>query len=98
DRAHVDDGARTADPITLGDLLDELPRHCLGAEETAFQIGANDAVELGLFKVEERLVVEDRRVVDQHIDALVAGERRCDEVMNIKALGDVTLMEKRLAA
>jgi hypothetical protein len=81
----------------VSDLLDHVARHCLSAQEGAFQVDAHHPVEIGFFQIQKISGVNDAGIVDQCIDGTEGIDGLCNQVVHIEPLGDVGGRKSNLA-
>ena len=69
--------------------LDHVARDRLAAQERALQVGADHAVEVRFFQIEEILGGKDRGVVDENIDRPEGRDGRLDQIAHRTGVADV---------
>ena len=63
--------------------------HGLGQEKRALEVDGQEAVEIGLVHLQEGARLEQAGIVDEHIDATEAGQRRVDETLAVGRVADI---------
>jgi hypothetical protein len=87
--AHEPRGRSDIDDAPAGALFGHLQADVLAHEELALERHRHDAVPLLLADVEDVLVVRDRDVVDENVDAAEALDDRPDNGGDVAAVGDI---------